>query len=517
MTPAVLPGHRAHAHPQTGEPCVVVSSDSKDTVHGMLVFGLGRRSRSRIKSHYRRLMPSSQVAVFVDIIDELPGQKHGRSCFQFELRRKCFAANVFLWQNARMAGVNAHLQRQEWTLESYIANSLTKEGPETMTVGPQGGPYATVTGSDTGDWAGGQNHNQREVVNAPPGHIDYEIADGFAGWGLSPYFNLKTTIVIMVIVLHTYSGKCGPLSIRERNAESGLDARSKDFMILVYAKLIADTSGSQSNVQDHEAYCLASYRRGRKYHARMCVDDVRSKPVRMKHVPSISSSAIRHRPVAERSHQRPGKHWAKALWRTVIQNSKQEEWGRSIGIAMRSIYMRRSRNDSEERANQKLQVLICDGFDTHETLEALEFCFANSIVSCRLRSHTPHKLQPRDIAGFAPAPAAYRDNIVHLERGSVNTIGKQHFRTDVVVEHGGSYEAHSANTSTTPITPATAEPFMSSQNLIVNYDTHMLDDGNKQSLERDLYKLAKANQTFIAKSLIQGAQTQFVLEVKQRS
>jgi hypothetical protein len=36
--------------------------------------------------------------------------------------------------------------------------------------------------------------------------------------------------------------------------------------------------------------------------------------------------------------------------------------------------------ETKERARGKLRVLICDGFGTHETLEVLEFCFANNII-----------------------------------------------------------------------------------------------------------------------------------------
>ena len=82
---------------------------------------------------------------------------------------------------------------------------------------------------------------------------------------------------------------------------------------------------------------------------------------------------------------------------------------------------------TKERANQKPRVLICDGFGTHETLEILEYCFENNIILCRLPSHTSHKLQPCDIAVFAPLKSAYRERVERLERGGVNTIGKEHF------------------------------------------------------------------------------------------
>jgi hypothetical protein len=82
---------------------------------------------------------------------------------------------------------------------------------------------------------------------------------------------------------------------------------------------------------------------------------------------------------------------------------------------------------TKERANYKPRILICDGFGTHHSLEVLEFCFANNIILCRLPSNTSYKLQPCDVAVFAPLKAFYRDGVDQLERGGVNTICKAHF------------------------------------------------------------------------------------------
>jgi hypothetical protein len=82
---------------------------------------------------------------------------------------------------------------------------------------------------------------------------------------------------------------------------------------------------------------------------------------------------------------------------------------------------------TREWANGKPRLLICDGFGTHETLEILEHCFTNNIRLCRLPYHTSHKLQPCDVAVFSPLKAAYCDEVERLDRGGVNTIGKQHF------------------------------------------------------------------------------------------
>ena len=82
---------------------------------------------------------------------------------------------------------------------------------------------------------------------------------------------------------------------------------------------------------------------------------------------------------------------------------------------------------TREQANQKPRVLICDGFGTHETLEALEFCFENNIILYRLPSHTSHKLQPYNVVVFARLKEAYRDEANKLLRGGANIVGKQHF------------------------------------------------------------------------------------------
>lgn len=57
----------------------------------------------------------------------------------------------------------------------------------------------------------------------------------------------------------------------------------------------------------------------------------------------------------------------------------------------------------------------------HETLEALEFCFENSIILCRLPSHTSHKLQPCDVGVFARLKDEYRDEAKKLFQGGANT------------------------------------------------------------------------------------------------
>jgi hypothetical protein len=211
--------------------------------------------------------------------------------------------------------------------------------------------------------------------------------------------------------------------------------------------------------------------------------------------------------------------------------------------------------ETKERANNRPRVLICDGFGTHETLEILEFCFENNILLCRLPSHTSHKLQPCDVAPFAPLKAAYRDQVDRLEQGGVNTIGKEHFTSlysparekaftpknikagfaasglipfnpDRVLRSMPAPLAEPAIPSAdevkvgscrqdielryrqdeelqTPVTPVSAEAFMSLQNLIIQQDANALDETSKQNLAKHLQKCTKAFQKSSALSILQ--------------
>ena len=217
--------------------------------------------------------------------------------------------------------------------------------------------------------------------------------------------------------------------------------------------------------------------------------------------------------------------------------------------------------ETRDRANGKPRVLICDGFGTHETLETLEFCFENNILLCRLPSHTSHKLQPCDVALFAPLKAAYRDQVDRLEQGGVNTIGKEHFTAlysparkaaftsknikagfaasglipfnpDRVLRSIPAPPAEPAIPSVneirvgscrqdvepqTPVTPVSAESFMLLQNLIIERDAHTLDETSKQNLARHLQKCTKAFQKSSAQSILQEDRIQFLTTINNEA
>jgi hypothetical protein len=217
--------------------------------------------------------------------------------------------------------------------------------------------------------------------------------------------------------------------------------------------------------------------------------------------------------------------------------------------------------ETEDRANNKPRVLICDGFGTHETLEILEYCFANNIILCRLLFYTSYKLKPCDVAVFAPLKVAYREQVERLERGGVNTIGKEHFTslfsparvkaftaknikagfsasglfpfnpdrvlksvpkpvvdsTTSVADRATIAPSLQEGAPQTPVTPVSTEDLMSLQNLIVKQDAHALDEKSKQSLQRHLHKLSKAAQLSFAKGALQQNHIRFLLQVNNEA
>jgi len=216
---------------------------------------------------------------------------------------------------------------------------------------------------------------------------------------------------------------------------------------------------------------------------------------------------------------------------------------------------------TKERANEKPRVLICDGFGTHGTLEILEYCFENNVILCRLPSHTSHKLQPCDVAVFAPLKSAYRERVERLERGGVNTIGKEHFTSlysparetaftsknikagfaasglvpfhpdrvlrdipkppaELTIPKADEVKVGPRPTDEilrTPVTPVSAEALRSLQNLIIKQDARALDETSKQSLQRHVQKLANATQMSLAKGALQQDQIRFLITINDEA
>ncbi|KFY89000.1 hypothetical protein V500_06013, partial [Pseudogymnoascus sp. VKM F-4518 (FW-2643)] len=192
---------------------------------------------------------------------------------------------------------------------------------------------------------------------------------------------------------------------------------------------------------------------------------------------------------------------------------------------------------TQERANKKPRVLICDGFSW-------------------ILDHVPC-----DVAVFAPLKDAYREQVDRLERGGVNTIGKQHFTSlysparvraftpknikagfaasgllpfnpDRVLRHmpkppaelnipkADEVEVGPRQQDVelqTPVTPVSAEALMSLQSLIIQRDAHALDETSKQDLARHLQKFVNASQKSFAKGILQEDRIKFLTTINDEA
>jgi hypothetical protein len=165
---------------------------------------------------------------------------------------------------------------------------------------------------------------------------------------------------------------------------------------------------------------------------------------------------------------------------------------------------------------------------------------------------------------FAPLKTAYREQVERLERGGVNTIGKEHFTTlfsparyraftaknikagfaasgllpfnpDRVlnsmpkpvpnltvprideVNNGPLPQEEVLQTPVTPATPVSAEGLMSLQNLIIRQDAHALEEASKRRLRRHLDKFAKAAHLSFAKGALQQHHIRLLLKINDEA
>lgn len=205
-------------------------------------------------------------------------------------------------------------------------------------------------------------------------------------------------------------------------------------------------------------------------------------------------------------------------------------------------------------------MLICDGFGTHETLEVQEFCFENKIIFCCFPSYTSYKLQLCNVSVFAFLKGFYRDEANRLFRGGANTIGKEYFIslynptrekaftkrnilagwaacglfpynpdrvfrkvpkpiTQLAVPRADEGEVGSCQQDEfppTPITPVSAEGFISLHNLI-KQDAHTLNERSIPRLQSYVEKLANAGQRSFAQCALLKDQNQFLTKMNHEA
>ena len=167
---------------------------------------------------------------------------------------------------------------------------------------------------------------------------------------------------------------------------------------------------------------------------------------------------------------------------------------------------------------------------------------------------------------FAPLKTAYCEQVERLERGGVNTIGKEHFTclyspareraftpknikagfaasglfplnpdrvlrdmpkppAELTIPKVDEVRVASVKVAAcpqdaipqTPVTPVSAEALGSLQDLILKQDAHALDETSKQNLKRHLQKFAKATRASFAKVVIQEDQIQFLTTINNEA
>ncbi|KAF4633611.1 hypothetical protein G7Y89_g4502 [Cudoniella acicularis] len=122
-----------------------------------------------------------------------------------------------------------------------------------------------------------------------------------------------------------------------------------------------------------------------------------------------------------------------------------------------------------------------------------------------------------------------------LEQGGINTIGKEHFTAlyspvRKIVFTPKNIKAGFATSGLfpfnpdrvlrkleTPITPVSAEAFMSLQNLIIQRDAYALDETSKQNLARHLQKCTKAFQKSSTQSILQEDRIKFLTTINNEA
>ena len=72
-----------------------------------------------------------------------------------------------------------------------------------------------------------------------------------------------------------------------------------------------------------------------------------------------------------------------------------------------------------------VRLLILDGYASHISTEAIEFCEAHKIILLCLPPHTTHLIQPLEVGVFAPLAITYKNKVQKTPRlGAGYSIAK---------------------------------------------------------------------------------------------
>jgi hypothetical protein len=82
---------------------------------------------------------------------------------------------------------------------------------------------------------------------------------------------------------------------------------------------------------------------------------------------------------------------------------------------------------TKERTVSTYQLLVIDGYESHDSLDFQQYCKDNKIITICMPPHLSHLLQPLNIGCFAPLKKAYRRQAKNLMRNQITHITKVKF------------------------------------------------------------------------------------------
>lgn len=183
MTPAILPGFHAYVHSDTNLPCILQSSNSKDYVQGMVLFGQGKKGRKKIHQHYRTKTRRVTLAVEIEVV--VPISAHHRLCPEdrWDLQRRTIRAHVWIWADVGSRDVHSRTKFPRWTLEHYISGTFRAD-PVLDVRDASAWPDAEVMvlEDDEKDEKDEKRDPRRDFLQAGIGSLDYERCQKFTGW-----------------------------------------------------------------------------------------------------------------------------------------------------------------------------------------------------------------------------------------------------------------------------------------------------------------------------------------------
>ncbi|QIW94942.1 hypothetical protein AMS68_000460 [Peltaster fructicola] len=123
MTPAVLQGYRALVRPKSEAPAIVKSDNPTDSVHGMVIFGQGKKARLPIQEHYSRHNARHITAkVTLEAMVPIPRALRGENGQQWGRQLVAVSAAVYVWLHYRTSDFPPDEQKA-WTFEEFLRGS----------------------------------------------------------------------------------------------------------------------------------------------------------------------------------------------------------------------------------------------------------------------------------------------------------------------------------------------------------------------------------------------------------